>query len=64
MLQVTCAASKHAMKSKARMIITTVPAIAEKITRVLPLAFLLVLRTHNNTDGNKRSRVGDQSSKV
>ena len=25
----------------------------EKITRLLPLALLLVLHTHNNTDGNK-----------
>ena len=32
-----------------KIIITTVPSY----TRLLPLALLLVLRTHNNTDGNK-----------
>ena len=40
-LQVTCAVSERPMKSKVR------------ITRLLPLALLLVLRTRNNTDSNK-----------
>ena len=48
-LQVTCAASEHAMKSYDKIIITIVPSY----TRLLPLALLLVLRTRNNTDGNK-----------
>ena len=57
-LQVTCAASERAMKSKVRMsdkiIITIVPSYTGKnITRLLPLALLLVLRTRNNTDGHK-----------
>ena len=52
-LQVTCAASERAMKSK--IIITIVPSYTGKnITRLLPLALLLVLCTRNNTDGNKR----------
>ena len=44
------------MKSKVRMIKSLSPyyqAIQEKITRLLPLAFLLVLSTRNNTDSNK-----------
>ena len=53
-LQVTSAASEHAMKLKARMIITIVPSYTGKnITSLLPLALLLVLRTRNNTDSNK-----------
>ena len=56
-LQVTHAASEHAMKSKVRMIkiiITIVISYTGKnITRLLPLVLLLVLRTCNNTDGNK-----------
>jgi len=47
-LQVTCAASEramvHMMKSK---------LYRKNITRLLPLTLLLVLHTHNNTDGNK-----------
>ena len=34
--------------------VVTVPSYAGKnITRLLPLALLLMLCTHNNTDGNK-----------
>ena len=37
-----------------KIIITIVPRYTRKnITRLLPLALLLVLRTRNNTDGNK-----------
>ena len=37
-----------------KIIITIVPSYTgENITRLLPLALLLVLRTRNNTDGNK-----------
>ena len=37
-----------------KIIITTVPSYTGKnITRLLPLALLLVLRTRNNTDGSK-----------
>ena len=37
-----------------KIIITIVPSyIGKNITRLLPLALLLVLRTRNNTDGNK-----------
>ena len=37
-----------------KIIITIVPSYTRKnITRLLPLALLLVLRTRNNTDGNK-----------
>ena len=37
-----------------KIIITIAPSYTGKnITRLLPLALLLVLRTHNNTDGNK-----------
>ena len=37
-----------------KIIITIVPSYTEKnTTRLLPLALLLVLRTRNNTDGNK-----------
>ena len=37
-----------------KIIITIVPSYTGKnITRLLLLALLLVLRTHNNTDGNK-----------
>ena len=55
-IQVTCAASERTMKSKVCMIkiITIVPSYTGKnITHLLPLALLLVLRTHNNTEGNK-----------
>ena len=53
-LQVTCAASEHAMGSYDKIIITIVPSCTgENITRLLPLALLLVLHTRNNTDGNK-----------
>ena len=50
-------ASRRAMKSKVRMIKSLSPlyqVIPEKnITCLLSLALLLVLRTRNNTDGNK-----------
>ena len=37
-----------------KIIITIVPSYTGKnITRLLSLVLLLVLRTHNNTDGNK-----------
>ena len=37
-----------------KIIITIAPSYTEKnITRLLPLALLLVLHTHNNTDSNK-----------
>ena len=37
-----------------KIIITIVPSYTGKnITRLLPLVLLLVLRTRNNTDGNK-----------
>ena len=37
-----------------KIIITIVPSYTGKnTTRLLPLALLLMLRTHNNTDGNK-----------
>ena len=53
-LQVTRAASERAMSSYDKIIITIVPSYTGKnITRLLPLALLLVLRTRNNTDGNK-----------
>ena len=40
--------------SYVKIIITIVPSYTGKnITRLLPLALLLVLRTRNNTDGNK-----------
>ena len=57
-LQVTRAASELAMKSKVRMIKSLSPCIVpnytgKNITRLLPLALLLVLRTRNNADGNK-----------
>ena len=53
-LQVTCAASECALKSKDKIIITIIPSYTGKnITRLLPLALLLVLRTHKNTDCNK-----------
>ena len=47
-VQVTCAVSKHAMKSEVCIIKHYLHS-----TRLLPLALLLVLRTCNNTDGNK-----------
>ena len=51
------AAFKHAMKSKILMIkiiINIVQTYTKKnITRLLPLALLLMLYTHNNTDGSK-----------
>ena len=44
-LQVLCPASQHGMKSKVRMINTTVPSYTEQNTaRLLPLALLLVPR--------------------
>ena len=56
-LQVTHAASERAMKSRVRMnkiIIAIAPSYTGKnITRLLPLAMLLMLCTRNNTDGNK-----------
>ena len=54
-LQVTHAASERAMRgSYDKIIITIAPSYTGKnITRLLPLALLLVLRTCNNTDGNK-----------
>ena len=56
-LQVTWAASECAMKSKVLMtkiIINIVQTYTKKnITRLLPLALLLMLYTWNNTDGNK-----------
>ena len=56
-LQVTCAASEPFNEiegSYNKIIITIVPSCTGKnITRLLPLALLLVLRTRNNTDGNK-----------
>ena len=36
-----------------KIIIPIVPSYTEKITRLLPLVLLLMLRTRNNTDGNK-----------
>ena len=49
--------SECAMKLKVRMINSLSPqyqAIPENdITHLLPMALLLVLHTHNNTDGNK-----------
>ena len=59
-LQVTCAMPEHAMSSYDKIIITIVPSYTEKnITRLLPLALLLVLHTHNNTDSNKLVYYGD-----
>ena len=56
-LQVTWAASECAMKSRILMIkiiINIVQTYTKKnITRLLPLALLLMLYTHNNTDGSK-----------
>ena len=56
-LQVMWAASECAMKSKVRvlkMIINIVQTYTNKnITRLLPLVLLLMLYTHNNTDGSK-----------
>ena len=53
-LQVKCTASEHAMGSYDKIIITIVPSYTRKnITRLLPLALLLVLRTCNNTDSKK-----------
>ena len=50
-LQVTC---NEIEGSYDKIIITIVPSYTGKnITRLLPLALLLVLRTCNNTDGNK-----------
>ena len=47
-------ASECAMKLKDKIIITIVQSYTGiNITRLLPLALLLVLRTPNNTDGNK-----------
>ena len=54
-LQVTCTVSARAMKSKVhtydKIIITIV--LRKNITRLFPLTLLLMLYTHNNTDGNK-----------
>ena len=53
-LQVTCTACERAMKSYDKIIITIVPRYTEKqITRLLPLALLLMPHTRNNADGNK-----------
>ena len=56
-LQVTCAASKRAMKSKVqydKIIITIVPSYTGTILLILlSSVLLLVLHTHNNTDSNK-----------
>ena len=56
-LQVMHAVYEHAMKSKVYMIkiiITIVPSYTGKnITRLLPVALLLVLCTCNNTHSNK-----------
>ena len=56
-LQVTCVASEGAMKLKVFMIKSLLPqyqVIPKKnITRLLPLALLLVLHTRNQTDSNK-----------
>ena len=49
-LQVTRAASERAMD---KIIITILPSCTGKITHLLPLTLLLVLRTRNNTDSNK-----------
>ena len=47
-------ATECAMKSKVPIINTIVPRYTRKnITRLLPLALLVVVRTRNNTDGNK-----------
>ena len=54
---ITRAASEHAMKSKVRMINhyhhSTKLYRKKNITRLLPLALLLVLCTRNNTNDNK-----------
>ena len=49
-LQVTRAASEREMKSKVRMIKSLSPQYQAEnsITRLLPLAFLLMLHTHNS----------------
>ena len=52
-LQVTRAASERAMVRMIKSLSPYYQAIPEKITRLLPLALLLVLRTRNNTDSNK-----------
>ena len=55
-LQVTCAVSERAIKSKGSYdkIITIAPSYTRKnITHLLPLALLFVLYTRNNTDSNK-----------
>ena len=55
-LQVTCAVSERAMKPKVYMInhyYHSTKLYWKNITHLLLLALLLVLRTRNNTDGNK-----------
>ena len=53
-LQVTCTACNEIEGSYDKIIITIVPSYTGKnITRLLPFALLLVLRTCNNTDSNK-----------
>ena len=53
-LQVTCTACNEIEGSYDKIIITIVPSYTGKnITHLLPLALLLMLRTHSNTDGNK-----------
>ena len=49
------ATSERAMKFCDKIIITiySTKLYRKNITRLLPLALSLVLRTHNNTDGNK-----------
>ena len=44
----------HLNVQRFKIVITIAPSYTGKnITRLLPLALLLVLRTRNNTDGNK-----------
>ena len=53
-LQVMCIASDEIKGSYDKMVIIIVPSYTRKnITRLLLLALLLMLRTRNNTDGNK-----------
>ena len=52
-LQVMHAASECAMKLKGLYVNHSTKLYRKNITRLLPLALLLMLRTHNNTNGNK-----------
>ena len=59
-LQVTCTVSERAMKSKVRMINHyhhSTKLTGKNITRLLPLALLLVLHTRNNTNGQTNSGI-------